>query len=271
MIFSGKYSSGWFLLVMASALGANEASAGQVLCNETALKLATGSHPYRQIGERCEGKFGQEVGGRPLFVFSLTRGFSYEEVGITDTLLVEWHAPSGADSRIRVEANAPHVNYQMDTTQPGAQTEFEWPAGILVSSRMSRQDLGATASTEITIAGRAQTILLPLTIRPAHTRLSCASTNLQLWTGIKLSEVTVTLVPLDEEGSRREPILADDSLRYGYYPAEQLIEVPLSYSGSSVYYIKLTGYDVAGVAYPLESWIYDPSTSGKCGDEQGGG
>jgi hypothetical protein len=232
------------------------------LCDRDLEELARGPHGYRLRDERCEGVFAQPVGGTPLFVVSLTQYFDYEDLGPSDSLLIDWPAPGDPEVRLRAEGISPGLHYRMDAVRPVGSESFTWPADILVARDIDREDVGVLGWFTWRIGDRERNVLVPLRVRPADEHPVCGSYTLTLWTGPRLDEVFVTLAPLETDGRPGEAVWDARPLDWRYYPAESPIAIPLpDLSEPGFYYVKVAAERRGGGSSTVEAWVYHPRTA----------
>lgn len=247
-------------LLLTPAWLAAQATPG--VCDRDLEELARGPHGYRLRDERCEGVFAQPVGGTPLFVVSLTQYFEFEDLGPSDSLLVDWPAPGGPEVSLRAEGISPGLHYRMDAMRPVGSESFAWPADILVARDIGREDIGVLGWFTRRIGERERTVLVPLRVRPKDERPGCGSYTLTLWTGPRLEEVFVTLAPLEADGRPGEAVWDARPLGWRYYPAESAIAIPLpDLMESGFYYVKVAAERRGGGSSTVEAWLYHPRTA----------
>jgi len=227
------------------------------ICDKDLEELARGPHGYRLRDGRCEGVFAQQVGGTPLFVVSFTQYFSYDQIYPDDSLLVEWRVPTRGEVRLRAEGISPGLHYRMDAMQAPGSEDFSWPSDILAARDIDQADIGVIAWMILPVAGRDRRVLLPLSVRKKGTTADCASSSLTVWTGPRLSEVFVTVAPVEVDGRTGTAIWDAQPLGWRYYPAESPIAIPLpELTSAGVYYISVVGERRGGGSSLVEAWIY---------------
>ncbi|HXT52052.1 MAG TPA: hypothetical protein VN811_13490, partial [Thermoanaerobaculia bacterium] len=172
------------------------------------------------------GIYFREVASTTLLVAGLTESVADVDTAAAKTLLLEWAAPPGAALHIRARALRHRLYYQMDTMQPAASGSYAWPTALLAKFNLRSKELGLLAWTPRTVGGATRDVYVPLRLRQAA---ASRSPTYQLWLlpGVELAEVFVTLYSVGADGSAGTVIQRDEPLKYGFYPADRVISVPL--------------------------------------------
>ncbi len=212
-------------------------------CDSALTKLATPVNGYRQRGDRCEGLYAQQVSGTTVFLASLTEAFEDYDLQSTDSLTVQWSVPpsSTAALQLRAETLKHGRYYRMDTFRSLQAAAYRWPAGLLRAERIPRRELGVIGWTQVTIGNVASDLYVPLRIRQQHAASACGTYDVVLWPGEQLREVYVSLAPVGADG-RLGAFVRQDSLNYGFYPAESPIKFQLKQpqiGPPGLYYLKI--------------------------------
>ena len=229
-----------FLLI--ALPGATRASQAEP-CDSALTKLATAVNGYRQRGDRCEGLYAQQVSGTTVFLASLTEAFEDYDLQSTDSLTVRWSLPpkSTAGLQLRAETLKHGRYYRMDTVRSLEAGAYRWPSGLLRAERIPRRELGVIGWTQVTIGDVPSDVYVPLQIRQQHAASACGTYDVVLWPGEQLTEVYVSLAPVRADG-RLGAFVRQDSLNYGFYPAESPIKFQIKQrriGPPGLYYLKI--------------------------------
>lgn len=230
---------------------------GQSPCDPSLPQIADNPHGYRLRGGRCEGIYVKEVGATLLRVVSLTASFDAIDHASGKPLLVQWARPAGGGAvRLRAEGLKRRQYYRMDALPPGDSTSFAWPTEILAAQAIGRQDLGVTALTTMTVGGAPRNVLLPVQI--AQTAASPEKRyRLLLLPGAELEEVFVSLGAAGPQGRPLKYLKDGEPLRYGYYPADRAIAVPIGdLPAAGVYFVAISARLRSGASATLELWLH---------------
>lgn len=247
--------------------GATPASQAEP-CDSALTRLATPVNGYRQRGDRCEGLYAQQVSGTTVFLASLTEAFDEYDLQSTDSLTVEWSVPphSTAGLQLRAETLKHGRYYRMDTFRSLATAAYRWPSGLLRAERIPRRELGVIGWTQLTIGDVPSDVYVPLRIRQQHGASSCGTYDVVLWPGEQLTEVYVSLAPVHADG-RLGTFVRQDSLNYGFYPAESPIRFQLKQSQigpTGLYYLKI-GARLGGGGTSTREYRLYLSSGAACG------
>ena len=134
----------------------------------------------------------------------------------------------------------------MDTMQPASAKSYNWPTALLASLNLRRQAVGGVGWISFAVGGTRQRVYLPLRISQRLEPARSSSYRLVLVPGRQLSEVYVHLAPVNRDGRLGGYIRKGEPLRYGQYPADQGIVLPISRPATpGIYYLEI-GADLAG-------------------------
>jgi hypothetical protein len=204
----------------------------QIPCDPELLGRGNGPQAYAQRGDRCEGLYAREVRGTTLYLVSLTRFFEEYSDPVGDSIFVAWPSHSGDTVRIRAEGIRRGLYYQMDTrTVAGT---FAWALEVLGPFDIGRSDLGVLGWTTMNLGHVNRTVRLPLRIWQTREPAPCGPITAILWNTTRLTEVQMSLAPVDSAGTIGPALVERRPLGHGYYPAQSPIVVrlpPLPHSG----------------------------------------
>jgi hypothetical protein len=111
---------------------------------------------------------------------------------------------------------------------------------------ISRPNLGVVGWTRMSIGGKAERVYLPLQISQQHKSGLSTRYQVVLMPGQELSEVYVSLAPVQTNGRLGAFIRSGQAVGNGYYPAERAIAIPIPHPPlPGVYYLEI-GADLAG-------------------------
>jgi hypothetical protein len=213
---------------------------------------------YMLRGDRCEGRYVADVASSTLRVASLTGVFEEFDPASTRDLVVTWTAPQPGPVRIRALALRPREYYRMDTLRTDG-SSVRWPTNILGSLKLGRRDVGIVAWTTLTIGGEDRDVYLPVSIGPRAALPSPRSYHVVLWPGRELTEVYLSLAPVDPAGRGGAYLFEGRPLKRSYYPAERRIDVDLPVSElerPGVYYLEIAATARQAPPITTRSWFF---------------
>lgn len=211
---------------LAAAVTPPAAASQATTCDPDLLRLAPRVNGYRNRGDRCEGVYIKQVGGTSIFLASLTETFDDYDLQAVDSLEVQWALPTpGAALELRAETIRRGRYYRMESARPVGANAYRWPTTILSAEKIPRRDLGIIGRIRPE-AGRGDPIYVPLRVYRRQTLPRCGSYDLVFWPGERLSEVFLSVTPLDQY-SAGKPVMDAVPLAQGFYPAESPIRVSL--------------------------------------------
>ena len=227
---------------------------------------------YRLRGERCEGLYVQKVASTTLVLasFLARTGLSSSASWEGEALNVEWTVPPAggnapesarreavASTRLRAQGLRPRLYYRMDAERPAGAAAFTWPTDLLTRLRILPREVGLVAWTERTLGGKPREVYLPLTVRSAGP--GGGGYLLVLRPGRELSEVYLSLAPLDRDGLLGEFLKDSEPLSYGYYPAGHGTEIELpALPAAGFYHLELGARFASGGVTAIELVFYHP-------------
>jgi hypothetical protein len=223
-------------------------------CDPGLIQDKSNPYGYRLRGDRCEGIYIQEVSGAPLTVTSWTESFEEYNPSSGAALLVEWEAPSGKLVHLRAQSMRRRLYFRMDASPGGA--SFSWPPDLLAAINIPRAELGITGSCQGSVSGQEREILLPVRIGQKEKPKSSNAYRLVVIPGVELKEMFVTLAAAD--GKNPATLKNGEPLRYGYYPAERPVEIPVSgLPKPGIYHLQIGATLAAGGSSTADLWFYN--------------
>ena len=249
-LFCFLSSSSWRLLFAQSS------------CDPALPGIKEGGLGYRDRGDRCEGLYINPVSNTTLFVASFTEQFeNFDNAG--NTVLIEWdHPPASKEIQLRAQGIKPRLYYRMDASSSGSNSFFAWPAGILTSLNIKRNDIGVTGKMKLSIGKTERFVYLPLRIRKQGESKKTGSYKLILLPGVQLTEMYISLAPVGQDGNPEKFIRTDEALGYGYYPAERSVEIPFAApKNQGIFYMKIGAKIKSGGTKAIEFWFYNSGIS----------
>jgi hypothetical protein len=256
------------LMGMSVSLGSVNVSAIEPTPCDPNLHAAP-DHPYgyRIHGDRCEGVYAKTVSSTTLRVVSITAAFADFTPAGKDPLRIAWALPhdqteSAAPEEIHLRAQSvqPRVYFRMDTVRPQGASVYDWPKNMLDALDIGRSGLGLLVWTTRAVGGVQRIVYLPLRAGPSAHKPTDPDTRYRLLVipGRELEEVYLSVARLDANGQPLTWIVRGNPLRYGYYPAERAIQVPLPFPGApGSYRLELTATMRGGGTTATELWLYD--------------
>jgi hypothetical protein len=178
-------------------------------------------------------------------------------------MLIEWDEPPvNKEIHLRAQGIKPRLYYRMDAYKPGTNTFFAWPAGVLSSLNIKRNDIGVTGKIKLPVGKTERYVHLPLRIRKQGEAKRTGSYNLILLPGVQLTEMYISLALVGKAGTPQQFIKTDEPLGYGYYPAERAVEIPIDApKNKGIYYLKLGAKIKSGGTKTIEFWFYNPGSN----------
>ena len=234
----------------------------QSSCDPALPGIKAGGLGYRDRGDRCEGLYINPVSNTTLFVASFTEQFeNFDNTG--NTVLIEWdQPPANKEIQLRAQGVKPRLYYRMDAASSGTNSFFAWPAGVLTSLNIKRNDIGVTGKIKLPVGKTERFVYLPLRIRKQGESKRTGSYKLILLPGVQLTEIYISLAPVGQNGNPEKFIRTDEALGYGYYPAERAVEIPFTApKNTGIYYVKLGAKIKSGGTKAIEFWFYNPGIS----------
>jgi hypothetical protein len=231
-------------------------------CDPGLIQPEQDPNGYRFRGDdRCEGVYLQPLAGSAALLFaSFTEAFQAFDPRAGRNLQLEWTPVKGAGpTRLRAYGLRRRQYYRMDTERPAGTRSYAWPTTILSNLDLSRPLLGVVAWNEVNVGSQSRRVYLPLRIGAATAQGDPLVYELILVANVELTEVSLTLSLVDDEGRVRQVYLRNQPLGYGYYPSNQGIRVPITALGQS----GLHRLEVAAKQRDLgsstaELWFYHP-------------
>ena len=215
---------GGIALLGASTLGAQERS----VCDSLYLRLAKGPHGYRSVDGRCEGIHEQPVAGTPVYLMSLAARPAELTIDRGDSLLLEWpRLTAPRPIRIRAQSATREWSFAMDVDHSSEAHTYVWPSDILWAASIAPSDVGFVATMNADLGAGVVRTLLPVTIRKNGQPSIAPNYELSLFTIAQLDEVYVSVHRLDQRARVSHVFRTAKPLRYGYYPAQQPIPLPV--------------------------------------------
>jgi hypothetical protein len=210
---------------------------------------------------RCEGIYIQEVSGAPLRVVSWTQSFAEYKPDSREPLQMHWDLPANSTRvRLRAQALRRRLYYRMDAAPSAHATSFTWPTDILAALGVGTPEIGVIATGSATLDGSERDIYLPLRISSPGASSTAngdrsAGYRLIVLPGVEMKEVFLTLT--DRTQPKAVTIKNGEPLGYGYYPADEPVEIPISgLRGSGFYHVEISATLKAGGGSSSEFWFY---------------
>jgi hypothetical protein len=190
------------------------------------------NYPFKYInrGDRCEGVYIQLVGSTTLAMLSFTSVFGEFDPKTGQPLVIGWpSAPHGADVQLRALTTRQHLYYRMDTRVHAGDSQYRWPTDVLAAMGFGRLDVGLLGWTHLSVGGTDQEVLLPLSVSQGSAPATTATGayTLLVEPAAQLSELFVTVSRLGSDGGAERIVQPSRELGYGYYPADNTIEISI--------------------------------------------
>jgi hypothetical protein len=215
---------------------------------------------YSLRDDRCEGRYETDI-STVMLVRSFTGFFEDYDLNSGDDLIIEWTSPPGQKQVwIRAQSLNPDLPFQMDTIRPPGNVTYHWPTDILSSLRIFRDALGVIAFTRYPVVGKDRDIVIPIQIKQKSTSAGSSAFRVVMVCGREITEVLVSLAPIETSGVLGNFIFKKKPLGYNFYPAEEPIEflLPLlQHPGLYFLAIRAT-LKSGGPSDPIDLYFYNP-------------
>jgi hypothetical protein len=231
-------------------------------CDPSLAPSSNYPYKYAERGDRCEGVYVRLVGSSALTLLSFTSAFEAFDPKSGQPLVLEWVSPpKGAEVRLRAVTTRPHLYYRMDTSVRAGESRYAWPTDVLAAMGLGRADVGLVGSTRDVSGDTEQEILLPLTAspKPPASIVGARPFTLLAQSSAQLSELFVTVSSLTADGGGERTVQPARELGYGYYPADDAIEIPIEAPAArGVYAVQLGAKLRGGGVATLRFLFYTP-------------
>jgi len=216
------------LWLAALALVAASSAAAPSHCDPSLAPSTNHPFGYAERGDRCEGVYIRAVGGTTLALLSFTVAFNAVDPDSGQPLVIEWPAPPGTrDVQLRALSMQRRLFYRMDTSIRAGSTLYRWPTEVLAAVKLKRADIGFLGWTRLALGGAEQDVLLPLAASRGKPGAATGPYTFVIRPGAELGELFLTVTRLAADGSSLGALQPTRELGYGYYPAENAIEVTI--------------------------------------------
>jgi hypothetical protein len=208
------------------ALLASSSVASRSHCDPSLAPSTNNPFGYIDRGDRCEGVYIQVVGGTMLTLLSFTSAFDSLDPTPAVPVVIEWAAPPGTrDVHLRALSMQRRLFYRMDTSIQTGSTRYRWPTDVLAAVNLAPANIGLLGWTRLAVGGAEQDVYLPLVASQGNPRAAPGSYTVLVRPAVELSELFLTVTRLADDGSPGRVMQPSHELGYGYYPAENTIEV----------------------------------------------
>ncbi len=242
-------------IALLAVLSASHVVTPQSRCDTRLVQPANNPYGYRWRGDRCEGVYIQDVAATPLLVASWTESFEDYDLASKDRLMLEWDAPAGGQARIVARGLRRRLYFQMDTLVAADRPRFAWSPDVLSGLGIRRQELGVFGIVPARVGTIEQMVYVPLRVRQRHDAVRGSPYALVVVPGVELQELFVTLMRAD--GKDGAPLKNAEPLRYGYYPADRPIDIPVRVTGPrGLYHLQLGATHRDGAVSTADLWFY---------------
>jgi hypothetical protein len=117
--------------------------------------------------------------------------------------------------------------YRMDTSIHSGSTHYRWPTDVLAAVNLAPVNIGLLGWTRLDVGRAEQDVYLPLAASQGNPRAATGPYTVLVRPAVELSELFLTVTRLADDGSPGLVMQPSHELGYGYYPAENPIEVPV--------------------------------------------
>ncbi len=226
-------------------------SHAQQNCAASGPASAGGPLGYQLRGDRCEGRFVQDVAGAvELKLASFSAGLAEaKEFPSSAPLKLAWVLPSPADLRLRAISLRSRHYYSMDTLRnPNQGASFNWPTGGLRTENLKPNEVGVVARTSP--PGFTEEVYIPLRIGTG------SNYKITLLTAAELNEIYFSFTSLSPNGKLTQLVKKEEPLGRGYYPASVGIPIPVPSSLPPGYYRLDATADRRNGGSIRKNWIF---------------
>lgn len=215
-------------VLLACSTGALHAQTG--VCDPHLPQPANDPNGYRMRGDRCEGLYIREVAGSSsVALVSLTRSSLAYDLKSGNDIVVDWRSPSNQQPvHLRGVGLRRRLYYQMNAERPAGATSYTWKTGVLANLDLKPAELGLVAWVSAPVGAETRDVYLPVSLHQGPSASVGSAYNVTLSPSAELSEVYVTLTPIDSAGHPKSPLLNGRKLGFGYYPAMRPLSFPVS-------------------------------------------
>ena len=233
------------------------AATAESLCDPGLQGSPGSSLAYRMRGNRCEGIYALQVSSTQIWLASFTDALDLDAANDQD-LTLSWQAPATAQTlSLRAQSLRPRTYYRMDTAVQLPATRFAWPSDVVASLQLSADEVGLLGWTKLAVHGSEREVYLPVTVSQAQAPAPQEQYRIAFVASMRLSEVYISLTPLDENGTPRQPVFADLPLGYGYYPAKEATVFVLDRQPKAgLYQLDISCTMMDGSSATTSFWLY---------------
>jgi hypothetical protein len=235
------------------------AASDPVLCDPTLRQSYEDAYGYRLRHDRCEGIYVREVSSTTLLVASLTEAFENYDLTSNNDLQISWKVPRETEIRIRAQGLRRRLYYRMDTLRRSSSAPFRWPTGILAALQIPSQYLGVTAWASLPLGKENRDVYLPIRVSQRQDPKLGSAYALVLLPGAELTEVYLSLATVGADGKPVSYLRDGEPLKYGYYPAERRIDIPLALGLPGLYFVQIGAELKTGGTTTLDFLMYHPA------------
>lgn len=216
---------------------------------------------YRPRGDRCEGRYIQEVANTTLLVASFTESFEGYDLAVDHDLTVEW-TPLGEEVvSLRAQALRPRLYYRMDARSSPGESFYHWPIHVLAGLDIASAELGVVGFNQQRVGNALREVHLPLRIRQQESAARSDAYRVVLLLGREFEEVYVSVARVGSDGEPADFLRDGERLGYGYYPAGRGTEFPISgLSEPGIYYLEIGAELEAGGTVSTAIWFHHPGS-----------
>ena len=226
-------------------------------CDSGLRQSTSDSYGYRLRGDRCEGIYIKEVSGASLRIVSLTEWVEDFDPAINQNLIVQWTGPGKTSVHLRAYGLRHRLYYRMDSLRPADSTSYSWSPNLLAALTLKKNELGLVAWFTQAIQGEDREVYLPIRLTQKSSVNKSNRYNLRLLASVELTEVFVSLAPLQADGKPGTYIKRNEALRWGYYPAERPINIVIpELTTRGIYYLEVGATLRSGGSSSTRVWFY---------------
>jgi hypothetical protein len=224
---------------------------------------------YHERGERCEGRFVNQLGAEALRVVELANKSANYIFASNKPLIVTWPTPVASEIQLRAVSLRKDLYYRMDTIRAADSSNFTWPTDVLCAPplNLTRKEIAVTEWINHALRnGKDIHLYLPIVVSQAsetgnENLASKNEYNLVILPGIQLDQVYFTLQHFDDDAAGTV-IKEQEEQNQFFYPAQRPIVFKLSSAErgpSHEYYFAVSARKKEGGSAAIEGLFFFPS------------
>jgi hypothetical protein len=211
---------------------------------------APGPHPYRRIGERCEGEFIREVGSS-LEVLSVTAGEVPKLNPGKSSISLFWSSLPIKAFEINVRVLRPHTYYRMDITPKPDDLKVLWPLDELRKAGHENKHIAIRATAIFELKGVIHNIFVPIRVDTVAAGTAVPFYRIVFTSGDEVHSLEVTL--RDKVRNTTYEVWKNETKARDVFPPTWPItlDIPASIRGKGIYLLEAIAHTRMSESLPL--------------------